>query len=57
MLTGTKHLRQVFSLIIKKNTVKKLVFALLVLGSLFLSSCFHDGYGCQGKSKLITRVK
>jgi hypothetical protein len=46
-----------YGFIIKKNIVKKLVFGLLVLGAFFLSSCYHDGYGCRGTSKLITRVK
>jgi len=37
--------------------VKKLIFALLVLGTLALTSCYHDGYGCKGNSRLITRVR
>ena len=55
---GKERLKEVITVSsLKTNTLKKLIFALLVLGTLFLSSCYSDGYGCRGRSHLITRVR
>ena len=42
----------------KRNRVLLTMVAVLILlvFSIFLSSCFTSGYGCKGKSHLITRV-
>lgn len=38
--------------------MKKLLIALAVIGiTTMLYSCSHNGYGCHGRSKSITRVK
>lgn len=33
------------------------LIGLAIAAALILSSCSHNGYGCHGRSKIITRVR
>lgn len=40
----------------KKHLMKKLLIAIIIAATM-LSSCARNGYGCHGRSKIITRVR
>ena len=40
-----------------KLKIMKLLITLFLLVSLMASSCVTNGYGCHGRSKIMTRVR